>query len=355
MSYVYRLYHPEVFQGNLRKKNYFEGWYYKVVNQDQSCALAIIPGVSIGREEPDHAFVQVLDGIACKSHYFRYEINEFKASSRELDVHIGPNRFTLEGLKIDCLGFKGEIKFSNRHPIPTSILSPGIMGWYSFTPMMECYHGVMSMHHLLNGRIDIAGETIGFDGGVGYHEKDWGTSFPKCWIWAHSNHFNHSSPISLMASVAHIPWKGHYFIGFLVSFLFEGKVHIMATYNRSLKKVTIKDDKVYLSFKRNSMELEIIAHHAPGADLRSPIQGLMTGKVNESLQAELEIRYSEGGKLLYSGVGTSAGLEVAGDTSILSFAMAWIIVRRASYKSTYNSLCSYELTESIWPQPEADT
>ena len=317
MSYFYNLYHPEIFQGNLNKKNYFEGWYYKVVNRDQSSALAIIPGVSIGREVPDHAFVQVLDGIKCKSYYYRYDIEEFNASDKILDVHIHNNHFDINGFTIDTPDFKGKISFRDRHPLKSSLLSPGIMGWYSFTPMMECYHGVMSMHHRLQGEIQCQGDRLDYNGGTGYHEKDWGTSFPKCWIWAHSNHFEADQPTSLMASVAHIPWMGHFFIGFIVAFLFDGKVNIFATYNGSRKKVFISDDDVHLSFKRKNYQLDIIAHRAPGADLRSPIKGLMTGKVNESLKSVLEVKYSINGEVKYEGKGTSAGLEVAGDTTVL--------------------------------------
>ena len=42
-----RLYNPEVFQGNLRKKHYFEGWYYKHVSQGLSCTFSFIPGISV--------------------------------------------------------------------------------------------------------------------------------------------------------------------------------------------------------------------------------------------------------------------------------------------------------------------
>ena len=27
----------------------------------------------------------------------------------------------------------------------------GIMGWYRFVPFMQCYHGVVSLNHKLNG------------------------------------------------------------------------------------------------------------------------------------------------------------------------------------------------------------
>ena len=38
-----RLYNPEIFQGNLRKKQYFEGWYFKQVTQDQAYTFSFIP------------------------------------------------------------------------------------------------------------------------------------------------------------------------------------------------------------------------------------------------------------------------------------------------------------------------
>jgi len=50
-----KLYHPEIFQGDLSKKKYFEGWYYKFVSADQSKAIAIIPGVALYDEQDRHA------------------------------------------------------------------------------------------------------------------------------------------------------------------------------------------------------------------------------------------------------------------------------------------------------------
>ena len=314
---MYKIYHPEIFQGSLKKRNYFEGWYYKVVDSGQNNAIAIIPGVSIGREEPDHAFVQVLDGKENRSYYYRYDIKDFQASDKKLDIRIGNNHFTRNFINVDCDDFSGKVFWLNTTPFPTSILSPGIMGWYSFVPRMECYHGIVSMHHQLSGVIKKGNHEIAFEGGKGYIEKDWGTSFPRCWIWAHSNHFRHPSPVSVMVSVAHIPWMGNYFVGFLVAFLFNGDVKIFATYNGSKKKVSIVGDTVNLAFLRGNEELQIKAHPAPGAPLHSPIKGLMTGKVNESLQATLELSYTVRNKLVFEGEGTSSGLEVAGDTEIL--------------------------------------
>ena len=316
MKWINKLYNPSIYQGNLRKKNYFEGWYYKFVNGDGTQAFALIPGVSVGREDPDHAFIQVLDGTLASSYYYSFDIGDFSADDSVFDIKIGQNRFSEKGIDIDLPVLRGSLKISGMHPLKSSILSPGIMGWYSFVPWMECYHGIVSMHHHLNGQLSYHKKAIPYVNGIGYIEKDWGTSFPSCWIWAHSNHFL-DEKISLMTSIAHIPWMGSYFVGFITALLVRDKIVTFATYNRSECKVAIEGDTVMMSFRKKNKLLNLKAIAGKGAELRSPIKGLMTGKVNESLQAILHIQYYENGQLIYSGSGEHAGLEVAGNTEIL--------------------------------------
>lgn len=313
---IYKIYHPEIYQGSPLKKNYFEGWYYKIINEKEDLALAIIPGVSIGREEPDHAFIQVLDGLNAESFYYPFPAEEFEADKDTLKLRIGRSYFSKELIQLDLPEFKGSLSLKNHISIPTSIFSPGIMGWYSFTPFMQCYHGIVSMYHVVEGNINCHGKVYDFKNGVGYIEKDWGTSFPRCWIWSHCNHFNHESPVSMMASVAHIPWMGSYFIGFIVALLIEGEVMIFATYNNSRMKVSLDNQGVKLAFKKNNRTLTLECTPGEGADLISPINGLMKGKVNESLQATINLKLEKNGEIIEL-IGRNAGLEIAGDTDIL--------------------------------------
>jgi hypothetical protein len=67
------------------------------------------------------------------------------------------------------------------------------MGWYSYVPFMECYHGLISIDHKLQGSLQINGQEIDFTEGKGYAEKDWGTSFPEGYVWMQSNHFAEGS------------------------------------------------------------------------------------------------------------------------------------------------------------------
>jgi len=315
-----KLYHPEIFQGNLSKKKYFEGWYYKFVSQDQQKAIAIIPGVALYDENDRHAFIQIIDGVNQHSNYHRFDINEVSFSKNELDFSIGKNRFTSNSATLALEEIKGEIIFPNINPLSSSLLNPGIMGWYSFTPFMQCYHGIVSLYHKLDGQTQGSFGNINWHNGVGYIEKDWGSSFPKCWIWAHSNNFQSDVPASLMASVAHIPWMGNYFPGFIVLLWLDGKEYRFATYNQSKMKCTVDDDAVTMSFMRKNFQLDIKANRGKTSPLRSPILGRMEGKINESIQASLEVTLFESGKSIYSSTASTAGLEVAGDTTILESA-----------------------------------
>ncbi|MBK9105972.1 MAG: hypothetical protein IPL92_15710 [Saprospiraceae bacterium] len=313
----HKLYHPEIFQGSLSKQKYFEGWYYKLVSADEQHAVAVIPGIAIYDDTDHHAFIQVINGVRQTTSYHRFPLEQFSADEDTLKIDIGKNHFSKTSVSLDLPELKGDITLQDSIPLVSSLLSPGIMGWYSFMPSMQCYHGVVSLHHVLEGKTSGTAGEIEWSKGVGYIEKDWGTSFPKCWIWIHSNNFKDQSPASLMASVAHIPWMGRYFPGFIVVLLAGGIEYRFATYNGSRMKCSVLEDRVVLEFRRGDLHLSIHAFRGPTAVLRSPLTGQMTGKVNESLQARVEVALSRSGQTIWESTGTSAGLEVAGDTTIL--------------------------------------
>ena len=43
---IRKLKNPSMFQGNKKRKKYFEGWYFKMVSADGTSILSVIPGVS---------------------------------------------------------------------------------------------------------------------------------------------------------------------------------------------------------------------------------------------------------------------------------------------------------------------
>jgi len=309
--------HPERYHG-WGQKSYFEGWYFKIVDKSEQYAFAIIPGISIDEQKKGSAFIQLMDGKQLKAFYFDFEGNDFNPSSNKFEVSVGNNYFSADKIVLDLPNLKGEVVIKERTPWPKSLGAPGIMGWYSFVPFMQCYHGVVSLYHTLSGKLNYEEREIDFEDGIGYVEKDWGTSFPQCWIWMQSNHFDAlDRKVSLMVSVAHIPWLRNYFIGFLVGFWLDDKLYKFATYTGAKRTTTINGDDVEVIFTQGKHRLEIIAHKAPGSDLISPISGEMRGKVNESLLAVLDVSLFENGTKIYEGSGRNAGMELGGDVSIL--------------------------------------
>ena len=313
----YNIQHPNIYQGQRKSQNYFEGWYYKVVHPSGDHAFALIPGVSIESKIKRHAFIQLMDGTGGKSHYYEFDFDQFQAHPEKLEVSIGDNFFSMEEVKIDLPDIKGQINISNTTPLKRSILNPGIMGWYSFTPMMQCYHGIVSMHHNINGQLTHAGKSWDYKNGIGYIEKDWGTSFPKCWFWTQCNTFKDQDKVSVFASVAHIPWMGNYFVGYIAAVQIGDELHRFATYNGAKFKTRIEGDSVFMDFKKGKKILSIKSTKGIGADLKSPISGQMTGKVNESLTATMLVKVIDNGNPLLIAEGHNAGLEVAGDYDVL--------------------------------------
>ncbi len=308
---------PMIYQGGAGRKNYFEGWYFKIVDPHNELAVAFIPGIVWEENGTGHCFVQVLDGINCHSHYFDFDIDQFNPTKRSLEIEIQGNKFSERGISFTSADISANIKFGNWNKFKSSLLRPGIMGWYAYMPFMECYHGLGSMYHDVTGYISITGRKVTLTQAAGYVEKDWGTSFPKSWIWTQCNTFKRGEQLSVFASVAHIPWRGSFFIGFLAVLWIEGKMEVFTTYNDARKDVNLVPDGVSLKFEKKRKVLEILVHKAPGAELRSPISGNMRGKVNESLQATMTLKFFRNTECICQAEGRFAGLEVAGPVEIL--------------------------------------
>ena len=113
------------------------------------------------------------------------------------------------------------------------------------------------------------------------------------------------------------PGWGHYFVGHIAAIQIDGKLYRFATYNGAKFKSRLEDDALYLEFKKGNYCLSIKSVKGIGAELKSPISGKMTGKVNESLQATMDVLMTDKGKALVQVHGNNAGLEVAGDINIL--------------------------------------
>lgn len=316
-----KIQNPILFQGNVHKTNYFEGWYYKQVSADQKTSLSFIPGISLNKGD-EHSFIQYIlvqrdenDETTTQTGYIRYRARDFLYKNNPFHVTIGESTFSEKQIKIDLVDddfrFTGAVKLGALHPIETTPLQPNIMGIFGYIPKMECYHGVISMQHSLNGFMRINGEKIDFTGGTGYIEKDWGTSFPKYYIWMQSNHFENKTA-SLFFSVAHVPFYGIELEGFICNFVFDGKEYRFATYNQSTCSIKhISEDSVTIQLESKQAHLTIHAKITDQGELIAPVQGTMQKTIKEGIAGVLNVHFTD--KVtgqVFDDKGENAGIEI---------------------------------------------
>ena len=326
-----RITHPELFQGKLTNKHYFEGWYYKLVNQIGDTIYAIIPGIALDKKfNTSHAFIQVLNGKTSEYWYFEYPVASFSASPNKFEIKIDNNIFSWDQIHLDIHkdghDITGDLSLKNHQKLPWSRKSPNIMGWTTYLTFLECKHGVLSMDYLINGNIVVDNSFRGFIEGKGYLEKDFGTSFPKSWIWIQSNHFQNPN-LSFFLSIANVPlWKFE-ITGFICNLWWNNQHIRFATYNGAkLYKLEIQKERVKISLIKYPYLLEVdakkpaVPENQHTAMMRAPISGQMQGKCAESITSSITIRLfevpkdkkhiEEGKRLLFEDVGENSGLEI---------------------------------------------
>ena len=314
---IHATFHPECYHGWGKSHTYFEGWYYKLITADERRALAIIPGIAMDTDGNKQAFIQVLDGKKQQATYHKFDPTLFKPAPKKFEIRLDQNFFSYDEIVVDLDQCKGKISLKNQIPWPSSWYSPGIMGPFTFVPFMQCYHGVLSMQHTLQGSLQINGEQIDFTGGKGYLEKDWGKSFPSGYIWMQTNHFIQNN-VSLKASVAKIPWLGSSFVGFIAGLYIDGRLFQFTTYNRTkLIRSFANQQQVELILANKKHRLEIRAERSEATELAAPIQGLMEGRISESMSSTCTVILveSKSGKVLFNDQARNVALEVGGNLS----------------------------------------
>lgn len=319
---VTKIWHPAYFQHGSARLGYFEGWYFKVVDAQRGHPMAIIPGVSIEPSGRRHSFVQVMSGDG-RSHWFDLPWGAFSYETDRFELRFAGSRFTDRVIELDLddgeMSVRGSLALGEPRPWPVRPLSPGIMGPFRFAPFMECYHGVLSLDHSVDGELVIDGRALSFDGGRGYTEKDWGRSFPSSWVWTQSNDFGRPG-VSLTASIARIPWIGSSFVGSIAGLLVDGHLYRFATYTGArLVSLTHPTGGARFALQDRTHRLEVEATGAVPGSLRSPVLGRMIGTVEESLCGTVRVRLTErsSGAVVFEGMGQTSGIELMDPTGEL--------------------------------------
>ena len=313
-------YNRTIFQGTNKElsDSYFEGWYYKQVDEYSSTSISFIPGISYNKKHP-HSFIQCIveDNLGeIFTYYFEYEIEDFKTTSNPFSVSIKDNIFKENYVKINIEDDKnsifGELSYTNLKRLRKSFFEPNIMGYLSYLPKKECNHHIVSVHHNVNGSIIFNDRLISFEKGIGYIEKDWGISFPSEYIWLQCNKFKSSKDINLTFSFATIPYLNMSFKGFFLTLFVGEKEYRFASYNNSkIKKIIVNDNMFEVCIEKKNIQVIIKAHHNKVKELASPINGEMKNVIKEGLKGEVEISFVDmKNNMRLNSQGKDAGIEI---------------------------------------------
>lgn len=300
---------------NLHRKEYFEGWYYKQVTADQRTVLCLIPGLSVhaGKVSP---FVQInfTEKIGDTWHQTTdwLDYAALRSQDEPFMIQLGENTFRRDGISIAYHGARmqvsGTLRFLDAIAPPASGWAPTMMGPFSYLPGMECIHSVISLSHTVEGSLLINGRSVDFTQGKGYIEKDWGSSFPKRYVWMQSNHFAKEG--SLFFSWADIPMFGTYFHGYIAHLYYQGKHHRFATYTPGRCQLQAGEHGVEMILTNRDCELRITATQTVGAELIAPYRGEMIHTIKEGLYGHLSFCLKQqGSNQLHLDQTEMAGLE----------------------------------------------
>ena len=317
---IRKLINPDIYHGWNKKSNFFEGWYFKLVDASSQHVFVFIPGIHLGNsKEFSHSFIQILKGKEVNYNYLRFSPDDFVATSNHLRISIKNNYFSLEQVSVDInnpeINIKGTVTFKNVLKWPDTFLNPGSMGFYNYIPHMQCYSQVCVMDMDLEGHLNIDGKEIDFCKGKGYIEKNWGKAFPYSWIWIQSNSFSRDKT-SLSCSLAHIPFSFFSFRGFLIGLYIDGTFYSFTTINRSQIQVQQKGTDIAIKVENKNHILRIQTHtlFKHFILLNGPRDGKMIPLVRENLQGEVQISLidKKNCKTVFQDKGFCTGIEYGG-------------------------------------------
>ena len=284
---------------NKRRNRYFEGWYIRVMDEENHVNTAYIFALTKAQSDP-HAFIQVFDGIKKTNRYERFPLEAFHASGEI--VSIGENRLSLKGITLKLDNYEVALTFEHHSDLKVA----SAMGFLAKFPL-ECYQEVVSKSFVIKGTIKTHQKVIHLDGS-GYMEKTYGRRFPKQWFWLQANQFEESCALTLAGgSVPTLVFKP---FGFFCLLHVKGKPYVFGTYNRAKIMMSSHDDTVVFHIKRRTIELIIEATIAEPTRLVGPSDGgVMDLDVFETLTSQVTVCLREKDHIIYQGSSTMGGFE----------------------------------------------
>ncbi len=300
------------FQGSFDLQPYFEGWYFKVVTQDQKRMFAWIPSIAFTDEKT--GYIQVLDSDVKTTDTVEFPISSVSFPDRSF-IQLGDNSFKEDqiclNLKTIQHHYKGNLKLSSPTLLKTSTYAPTIMGPFSYFKYMQCNHGIISLSSHVSGTLVIDGKKLDMNGGTCYIEKDYGSSFPKGYLWLESHHAKKHQDCTIFCSYAHIPFPILSFYGLICVLRIKNEQEIFATWNGAKASFKCQNKQNEIHMKKRTKELTITWKQNKLHHLNAPKEGKMTDTVHESSMDTFQVILKKEGKTLFSDIFCCGNSEIS--------------------------------------------
>jgi hypothetical protein len=288
------------FIGLYKTKNYFEGWYLRITDEDNH-SYSFIFGITLYKDDP-HSFIQIVDATEKKSYYFRFGVSDFYYNKDS--IRIKDNIFGIHQLKISIEPFNIDLNINPSVFVQRNGLAKCAMGFFKHLPMAT-YHEIIFMKAKIEGTI----KTENHDGlinGVGYMEKNFGCRFPKRWLWLQTNHFENYNASFILAQADLVGNCD----GFFSILNVDGDEFRFATYNGFRIERSCIDNNIKVTIEREDICLIIKACCEPGNLVIAALKnGKMTKEVEESLTSNLTLSLYRGNELIFHDTATNVGCE----------------------------------------------
>lgn len=279
-------------------KSLFKGYYFKCCMGNKT--IAFIPALHQSGYRKGKQSSASLQIITDSQTYF-IPYNAISFDKNGLKIKIGNSYFSEKGIYLDIdteeCRIHGKLKFHRMQKLKYSIMGP-----FQYVPFMQCKHSVVSMQHLVSGKIMINGKKYQDRNGMGYIEGDRGCSFPEKYVWTQC-HFHKGS---IMLSVAEIPFYGFHFRGIIGIVLIDGKEYRIATY-LGARVSSICNKSVVIRQGRYTLRAKLLGEDSK--ELKAPVNGEMARTIQESVRCKARYCFTVSDKILLDFTSKCASFE----------------------------------------------
>lgn len=294
----------------LDKPESFEGWFCKIDDRVNDLMVSVILGYATHRGT-EHAFIQFTSSLDHQTAYISYPIEELAWERDPFVLKIGNNRFSEQGIQLDFemagREVKGDLAFGPFETIREFFMRPNIMGWLTHFPN-ECNHSIISMHHRVKGQLMIGASSWEIEAAGGYIEKDWGTGFPREYVWVHANNWEASSCVF---SYATVPMLGRYAKGFFLMLHHQGKEYRFSSIEGShLIDFQVNGNSFTAIIQKGRYRVALEAKQDHPVKLASPVKGQMNAYIKESLDGMIHISMTDQGETVIDLSSQRASIDV---------------------------------------------